>query len=114
MALARTVQRRHPPLQRIDCRLDLLGIDEQERALRGEVVAAGPSLDQRASDRFFQGSDTTLHRRLIDAERQRGCAHAAAASKGQEVTQIVLVEHLTLAFLPLLFAELRLPRVPAR
>jgi hypothetical protein len=30
------------------------------------------------------------------------------------MTQIIPVEHLSLAFLPLLSAELRLPRVPAR
>ena len=57
--------------QRVDRRLDPLDIRQQELALRGESVAAAPPLDQRPCDRFLQGSDTTLHGRLIDADRPR-------------------------------------------
>jgi hypothetical protein len=57
------------------------------------MIAADVTYDQAAAKPLFKFGEATLHGRLIDTKRFRRRQHAACASEGKKVLQIVPGEH---------------------
>ena len=64
---------------------------EHRLAVRGERVAVGAAIEQRASHRRLEARDPARHRRMVDAQVARGRRQGAAARERHEVAHVLPV-----------------------
>ena len=87
---------RHMLFEFADRAFDALCIGEQFFTERGEFVAGRLACRQFTAQLFLELAQSALDGRLVDAEHLRRSDRAALARDGQEVSQVVPVEHATL------------------
>jgi hypothetical protein len=76
-----------------DRSLDAFGERQQRGAVFGQAIAAGLPCHQRPPEPALELFEPAMHGRLAGAERLAGGNRAAMARNGEEMLQIVPVEH---------------------
>ncbi len=79
--------------KRLDGRFNGKHMIDQRLAQFGQAIAAGLALHQRQANGFLQFQQTAMDCRLVHAERLRGGQGASLPRYGNQVTQIIPVEH---------------------
>src|SRR5688572_29733742 len=82
-------------IERLHGMLDALGVRKHLQAELGQAVAAGMTLHQLAADLLFQFDESALHRGLARFQSLRGSQSAAVPRDGEEVAEVIPVEHLS-------------------
>jgi hypothetical protein len=76
----------------------------------GETITPGMAFENVATECLFQPGKASVHSGLIDPQRFRSRERASRARHGQEISQVVPIEHAaSYAFLPANRASLLLP-----